>query len=66
MPVRCNGIQWISHKRKALKCLLDRYGTHCKWERFTDLNICGFGPMRFFIEILSWSLGQQCLLFKYS
>ena len=25
MPVRCNGTRWISHKRKALQRLLDRY-----------------------------------------
>ena len=28
LPVRCNGIRWISHKQKALQCLLDRYGAY--------------------------------------
>ena len=34
-------------------------------ERFTGLNIRGFSPMNFFMEILSQCLGQQCLLFNY-
>ena len=28
LPVRCNGTRWISHKRKALQRLLDRYGAY--------------------------------------
>ena len=35
-------------------------------ERFAGLNICDFSPMKFFMEMLSWCLGQQCLLFNYS
>ena len=28
MPVRCQGTHWISHKRKALQHVIDRYGTY--------------------------------------
>ena len=28
-------------------------------ERFAGLNICSFSPMKFFIGILSWFLGQE-------
>ena len=34
-------------------------------ERFTGLNIHSFSPMKFFAEILSWCIGQQCLLLTY-
>ena len=35
-------------------------------ERFAGLNIRGFSPMKFFVEILSQFIGHQCLLFTYS
>ena len=38
-------------------------------EKFAGLNIHSFSPMEFFVGILSWCLGQKCLLFnitKYS
>lgn len=28
LPVRCQGTRWISHKRKALQRVIDRYGTY--------------------------------------
>ena len=28
MPVRCQGTHWISHKRKALQRVIDRYGAY--------------------------------------
>ena len=28
MPVKCQGIWWISHKRKALQLVIDRYGAY--------------------------------------
>ena len=31
-------------------------------ERFAGLNICGFSPMNFFMEILSQCIGHQCSL----
>ena len=34
-------------------------------ERFAELIICGFNPMKLFAEILLQCLGQQCLLFNY-
>ena len=27
-PIRCQGTRWITHKRKALQCVLDRYGAY--------------------------------------
>ena len=34
-------------------------------ERFAGLNIRGFRPMKFFMGIFSWCLGQRRLLFNY-
>lgn len=28
LPVRCHGTRWITHKRKALQRVLDRYGAY--------------------------------------
>ena len=49
----------------------NNYFTHvasytAKVENFPGLNIYGFGPMKFFAGILSQSIGQHCVLFKYS
>ena len=29
LPTRCHGTRWISHKRKAIQRVVDRYGAHC-------------------------------------
>ena len=28
LPTRCNETRWISYKRKALQCIVDRYGAY--------------------------------------
>ena len=28
LPVRSEGSRWVNHKRKALQCLVDRYGAY--------------------------------------
>ena len=38
-------------------CTVDR-------KRFTGLYVCGFNPIKVFVEILLHCLGQKCLLFN--
>ena len=50
-------------------CILDDMltGMHTvNVEIFAGLNICCFSPMKFFAGMLSWCLGQWCLLFRYN
>ena len=32
-------------------------------ESFAGLNFCGFDPMKYFVEILSRFIGQECLCY---
>jgi len=34
---------------------------YCRWGSFAGLNFCGFDPMEYFAEMLSWFIGQECL-----
>ena len=46
-------------------CILDDMLT-VNVEIFAGLNICCFSPMKSSAGMLSWCLGQWCLLFRYN
>ena len=46
----------------CIECVIVSMDYTTNRERFAGLNICGFSPMKFFAEILSWCIGHQCSL----
>jgi len=39
---------------------INRLESTINGESFAGLNFRGFNPMKYFVEILSWFIGQEC------
>ena len=60
MPVRTHGTQWISHNRKALQCVIDRYGAYLSHlQALTeDTTIRSIDRQRLKGYLLKWKEGR--------